>query len=294
MITADSNKKFVLCITDAFTKYAVVTAIASKDAETVADAIYRDWFSKFRIPAQIHTDGGKEFINKLSEELFQLLNIRHTKTSPAHPQCNAQVEVFNKMVKKLLQSFVDDTTLNWETILPALAISYNTSYHSTIHTTPFELLFGEKARLPSFPNEDIQQIHYGETSASERFNLLQKLRAKAHQFTTEQGQKSKINFDKNTKLHSFQIGDKVLIANNFYTGKNPKLEPSFKGPGEIIDINDTNAKVKINNKIKILNANKLKHFLTESDSDINPELQDFNFNDFSSDKPLTPAHCKIN
>jgi hypothetical protein len=73
MITADSHKKFVLCITDAFTKYAVVTAIASKDAETVADAIYTDWFSKFGIPAQIHTDGGKEFVNKLSAELFQLL-----------------------------------------------------------------------------------------------------------------------------------------------------------------------------------------------------------------------------
>ena len=41
MLTADSNKKFVLCITDAFTKYAVVTAIANKVAETVADAIYK-------------------------------------------------------------------------------------------------------------------------------------------------------------------------------------------------------------------------------------------------------------
>jgi hypothetical protein len=118
-----------------------------------------DWFAKFGIPVQIHTDGGKEFVNKLSAELFQLLNVFHTKTSPAHPQCNAQVEVFNKTVKRFLQSFVDDTTLNWETFLPALAISYNTSYHSTIATTPFQLLFGEKARLPSFPNEDIQQIH---------------------------------------------------------------------------------------------------------------------------------------
>jgi hypothetical protein len=185
---------------DAFTKYAVVTVIANKEAEMVADAIYKDWFAKFGIPAQIHTDGGKEFINKLSAELFQLLNVRHTKTSPAHPQCNAQVEIFNKTVKKFLQSFVDDTTLNWETFLPALAISYNTSYHSTIATTPFELLFGEKARLPSFPNEDIQQIHYGETSAAERFNLLQKLRAKAHQSATEQGLKSKATFDKNTNL----------------------------------------------------------------------------------------------
>jgi hypothetical protein len=53
-------------------------------------------------------EGGKEFVNKLSAELFQLLNVRPTKTSPAHPQCNAQVEVFNKTVKKFLQSFVDD------------------------------------------------------------------------------------------------------------------------------------------------------------------------------------------
>ncbi len=121
------------------------------------------------------TDSGKEFVNKLSAELFQLLNVSHTKTSPAHPQCNSQVDVFNKTVKKFLQSFVDDTALNWETFLLALAISYNTSYHSTIATTPFELLFGEKARLPSFPDEDIQQIHYRETSAADHFNLLQKI-----------------------------------------------------------------------------------------------------------------------
>jgi hypothetical protein len=50
-------------------------------------------------------------------------------------------------------------------------------------------------------------------------------------------------------------------------GKNPKLAPSYTGPGEIIDINDTNAKVKINNKIKILNMNKLKLFLQEPESD---------------------------
>jgi hypothetical protein len=67
MLTADSNKKFVLCITDAFTKYAVVTAIANKEAETVADAIYKDLFAKFGIPVQIHTDGSKD----LSEAIFQ-------------------------------------------------------------------------------------------------------------------------------------------------------------------------------------------------------------------------------
>jgi hypothetical protein len=156
MFAAGCQHKYILCITDAFTKYANVMSVENKEAETVAKAIFNEWFCKFGIPAQIHTDSGKEFVNKLSNELFQLPNVQHTKTTPAHPQCNAQLEVFNKTVKKYLASFVDDTMLDWEFFLPALTLSYNTSYHSTIATTPFELLFGDKPRLPSFPNLDIQ------------------------------------------------------------------------------------------------------------------------------------------
>jgi len=115
--------------------------IANKDTETVADTIYKEWFTKYGIPAQIHTDRGKEFVNKLSEEHFGLLKVSHTKTSPAHPQCNAQV----KMVKKFLKSFINDTLLNLENFLPALTLSYNTSCHSTIAMTLFGLLFGGKA-----------------------------------------------------------------------------------------------------------------------------------------------------
>ncbi len=101
MITAESSNKFGFCIMDTFTKYAVVTAITNKKAKTVGETILKEWFCKFGIPAQIDTDGGKEFIN-LSLQLFKLLNVSHTKTSPAHSQCNAQVQVFNKTEKKFL------------------------------------------------------------------------------------------------------------------------------------------------------------------------------------------------
>jgi len=87
MLAAGRQHKYILCITDAFTKYAIVTPVENKEAETVAKAIFSEWFCKFGIPAQIHTDGGKEFVNKLSRELFDLLNVEHTKTTPAHPQC---------------------------------------------------------------------------------------------------------------------------------------------------------------------------------------------------------------
>jgi transposase-like protein len=67
----------------------------------VAKAIFNNWFCKFGIPAQLHNDSGKEFVNKLSAEMMELLNVQHSKTSPYHPRCNSQVEVFNKTVKKI-------------------------------------------------------------------------------------------------------------------------------------------------------------------------------------------------
>ncbi len=94
MLTA-RIKQIILCLTDAFTKYATVIAILNKNAKTVANVIHKEWFCKLGIPAQIHVDGGKEFANKLSVELFKLLNVSLTKSSQAHLQCNAAVEVFN-------------------------------------------------------------------------------------------------------------------------------------------------------------------------------------------------------
>ena len=266
MLGSDKKSAYILCITDAFTKYAVVVKIDNKDAETVAKAIFNNWFCKFGIPAQIHTDGGKEFVNKLSAELFELLNVQHSKTSPYHPQCNSQVEVFNKTVKKYLASYVDDSTLNWDEWLPALMLAYNTSYHSTIATTPFELLFGVKPRLPSLPAPDIERHHYGETIAAERFQMLQQARQLAQQTAAAQGEKYKTNYDKQSSPHTFQIGQKVWLSDSTSIGKNAKLTPNWIGPYEIVDINDTNAKLKIKNKLKIVNIARLKKFVEEANT----------------------------
>jgi len=88
-------------------------------------------------------------------------------TTPGQPQCNAQAEVFNKTMAKYLASFVDGSTMDWEQYLPALQFSYNTSYHSTILTTPFELLYGMKPCSPSNPGQDIQRKFYCESFARE-------------------------------------------------------------------------------------------------------------------------------
>ena len=173
-----NNNKHILCLTDAFTKIAVVIPIPDKEATTVATNILHHWIYRFSAPQQIHMDGGKEFVNKLSDELWKLWDIQHTKTTPAHPQCNAQVENFNKRIKEYLALFVYDNSLDWEIFLPAMNFAYNTSYHSTIGTTPFQLLYGYPADTPGFQNKISQASPTFETHAT-RLAIMAEERRKA-------------------------------------------------------------------------------------------------------------------
>ena len=228
---------------------------------------------------QVHSDGGKEFCNKIADELYSLLNIKHTKTSPAHPQCNAQVEVFNKTLAKYLASFVNSTTLDWEQYIPAMMFSYNTSYHSTIMTTPFELLFGMKARTPSFPSQDVQHLHYGESFAAERLQILQQARLIAKQHTADKGEDYKTQFDKKAIPHDFKVGYLVLFSEYNFAGKNKKLAPKWLGPATVIETTETNVKIKCsNNKVKLLNVSHIKHFVLEKSAvraGVYPESENF-------------------
>jgi hypothetical protein len=51
MLAAGCQPKYILCITEAFTKYALVTAVENEEVETVAKAIFSKWFCELCIPA---------------------------------------------------------------------------------------------------------------------------------------------------------------------------------------------------------------------------------------------------
>ncbi len=79
-------------MTDAFTKYVELVALPNKDALTVTVtlAIFNRWICRFGLPLEIITDQGREFNNKLSEELYSLLWLHHQTTAARQPQCNSQ------------------------------------------------------------------------------------------------------------------------------------------------------------------------------------------------------------
>jgi len=162
-VSARGNK-YVLVITDAFTKYVELVPLPNKEALTVASAIFNRWICRFTVPRTILSDGGKEFVNSLTTELYQLLGIHRTTTSAIHPQTNAQCERFNRTCWGILRCLLEDPdSEDWEAVLPLVALVYNTSLHQATKNSPFFLTFVRHPRLPYF---DVEQFAQNATTHS--------------------------------------------------------------------------------------------------------------------------------
>jgi hypothetical protein len=155
----DGNKKFILCITDAFTKCVKLIVLPNKEALTVASALLNRWICRYSLPLEFITDQGKDFTNKMAQHLFASLDVLHTTTASYHPQCKSQTEACNKTIAQYLSTFVNELTMNWEVYMSTLAFAYNTSFHSSIKATPFSLTFGLRARLPAFLAPDFKHLN---------------------------------------------------------------------------------------------------------------------------------------
>ena len=235
--TSTHGKKFVLCITDAFTKYAEIVAIPDKSALVVARALFEKWICRFGCPIEFTSDNGKEFCNQLSDELFKLLQIKHATTTPYHPQCNSQAEVQNKIIAKYLASFVDETTLDWPLYMAPMAFAYNTALHRSIKATPFFLTFGIEPRLPQPPTPDLQR-YYGQSDAAEWYATLQHCRQIATRHNVAASDEMQAQFNRRAAPYHYVVGQLVFLDEQNFLGRNRKIAPRWTGPHLITKVFD--------------------------------------------------------
>ena len=142
------GNRHILVLMDHFTKWCEAFPTPDQKASTVAKLLVDKVFSRFGPPVVLHSDQGANFESTLMHEVCDVMGITKTRTTAYHPQCDGQVERQNRTLQDMLAAFCTKHETDWDLWLDAVVFAYNTSRHETLHTSPFELVFGRVPRLP--------------------------------------------------------------------------------------------------------------------------------------------------
>ena len=96
------------------------------------------------MPRTIVCDCDPAFTSAFWTELFRLNGNNFNFSSAYRPQTDGQSEVVNRTIEMYLHCFTSDKPKHWVRWICWAEFCYNTSWHSAIQKTPFEVVYGRE------------------------------------------------------------------------------------------------------------------------------------------------------
>jgi hypothetical protein len=110
--TTKNGNKYILVISDYFTKWVEAFPTKDQTAMTVVDILDKYWIPTKGCPQKMHSDKGSAFISKIMTALSEVYGIEKTTTTSYHPMSNGLVERFNQTMEKMFRCFVNENQAN--------------------------------------------------------------------------------------------------------------------------------------------------------------------------------------
>jgi len=142
-----AGNRFVLVITDRFSKLTKCVALRYITAISVASAIIDAWVACYGPPDRILSDQGPQFMSNFFVAVMKVLGTETVRTTAYHPQTNIQVERYNRTMATKLRHYIAYDSSRWDELLPVLTLAYNSQPHRSTGIAPFELVIPR--RIPS-------------------------------------------------------------------------------------------------------------------------------------------------
>ncbi|KAL6418720.1 hypothetical protein ACFW04_011841 [Cataglyphis niger] len=252
----NTGNQYILTMQDLLTKYSVAVPLREATSLAIADALTKNFICIYGTPKAILTDQGTNFLSALMRNLTKRFNIQHFKTTAYHPQSNGSIERSHHVLTEYLKTQVEKEK-EWDNYINMAMFSYNTSVHEGTKFSPFELIFGRIARLPSahIPIDENLEITY-QQYLTDLFNKINDIQEEARKNLIAAKERSKYYYDRKINPQNFRVGSYVFLLKESARGK---FSDQYTGPHEVIEIlPQYNVKILIKNKPRIVHINKLK------------------------------------
>ena len=141
------NMRYVLHYQCHFTKFSILRAITTKEAENVATELLTI-FQLIGPPKILQSDNGKEFIAEVILILCQRWDVTIINGRPYHPQSQGSVERANRVAKDKLRALLSCRPVgyDWTTELGDIQLQMNSERKASHKQTPYFLVFGVEPR----------------------------------------------------------------------------------------------------------------------------------------------------
>ncbi|GJS62845.1 ty3-gypsy retrotransposon protein [Tanacetum coccineum] len=206
-------------------------------AASVAGAFIREVVRLHGIPQSIVSDRDKVFLSLFWREIFKQQGTVLKRSTAYHPQTDGQTKVVNRSLEIYLRCFTSQRPEAWVKWLPWAEYWYNTSYHLSLRTALFHVLYGQD--LPALLRYDHGSAVTYEVDRYlvERDELMVEL--KGSLLLAQQLMKQRANGHRRDVV--FNVGDRVYLKMRLYRqlrvmGKrNEKLSPRYYGLYRVLE-----------------------------------------------------------
>ena len=137
----------VLTLIDMCTRFPEAVTLKDITTSTVAEALL-EIFSRVRLPLKVHSDRGFQFTSDMMQEVYRLISVKQSTTSPYHAMGNGIVENVNKSLKNLLKKIASEKPKDWHCYLGPVMFAVRDTPQDSTGFTLFELIYGTSVRMP--------------------------------------------------------------------------------------------------------------------------------------------------
>jgi transposase InsO family protein len=233
----------LLVAIDKFSKWVEVRPITNLRAEK-AVTLFTDIVYRFGVPNSIITNNGSQFTSRKFLEFCDKFHIRVDWAAMAHPQTNGLVERANGMILQGLKPRIFDrlnkSGRKWLQELPAVVWSLRTTPSRATGFTPFFLVYGAEAVLPTNLEYGSPRVHgYNEgtnqRAREESLDQLDEARTVALMHFARYQQALRCYQARKVRRRDFSEGDLVLRLRQDNRGRH-KLSPPWEGPYVVVKV----------------------------------------------------------
>ena len=264
------GNRYVLVVSDYFTKWSEAYPIPDQEAKTVAETFVKQFIARFGAPLLVHTDQGTNFQSRLFREMCALMGVKKTRTTAFHPQSDGQVENFNKTLGTMIAAFVTENQKTWDRDLAVLMMAYRATPHESTKMTPNMLMLGREVSMPL----DIQIGLAPEMETQEETEYAEELRIRlenaylaARENLGVSAERQKRYYDLKALDQPYSIGDLAwLINKSRRKGRCPKLQKKWLGPVVVEQkLNDVTYRIRTSKQdSKVVHFDLLKPYVSSN------------------------------